>query len=372
MKRYLSLAVALALLLWLLSSIAFTVDETQYAIVTTLGNPSRILLEPGLKWKLPTPIQTILLFDKRLQVFDPRPNESFTQDRKNLVVDSFTCWRISDPKLFLQKVGSIPGAEKSLEMLIASELGTELGKHELSDLVSVEPEEVKLTQIMEAVTQRCHDTALKSYGIDIADVRIKRINLPDENKESVYERMRAEREQKAKEYRAQGEEQAMGIRSKTETEKRDILSKAYEEAQRIKGKGDAEAIRIYHEAYSKDPDFYKFMRTLNSYKKILGEDTTVVLSSETDFLKLLTQFDPSALAGGEDNPVGAVTAVPPIGSGAPLPPASQDAPPAGHRPPSTTAEHPSEERPAPQHDAGAVLRIPPVPATGDTKDTSSE
>jgi len=296
MKRTLSILAVLIVLGFLAWSCLFTVDETQYAIVTTFGKPVRTIMEPGLNWKLPAPAQTVLLFDKRLQIFDPRPTESFTLDRKNLIVDSYACWRIADPEVFLVKVRTIQGAENSLAMLVASEIGAELGKHNLSDLVSVNEDEVKLTQLMDNVTRRCRTAAEQDYGIEVVDVRIKRINLPDENKESVYERMRAEREQKAREYRADGEKEAMFIRGETDTKTRTILSEAYKEAQKLKGEGDAEAIRIYAEAYAKDPEFYKFMRTLASYKKILSEDTTVVMSSQTEILKLLTDFDPSAFS----------------------------------------------------------------------------
>lgn len=298
------LAVLLAAAAW---SAVFTVDETQYAIVTTFGKPTRVIAEAGLKLKLPAPAQTVLLFDKRTQIFDPQPTENFTLDRKNIVVDSFACWRIHDPGKFLVKVGTILGAENSLGMLLASQLSAELGKHELSAMVSVEEDEVKLTDIMDSVTRNCAAVAQEDYGIEIRDVRIKRINLPYENKQSVYERMRTEREQKAKQYRAEGEEQATLIRANTDREKREILSNAYKEAQQTKGEGDAEAIRIYSNAYAQDPGYYKFMRTLSSYKKILNGQTTVVMSADTELLKLLTDFDSSAgaVAGaqlGEEEP----------------------------------------------------------------------
>lgn len=291
MKRKLSAIIIVVLLALVVRSMVFTVDETQYAIVTTFGKPTRTITDPGLNWKLPTPAQTVLRFDKRLQIFDPQPTENFTLDRKNLVIDSFACWRIADPERFLVKVGTIRGAENSLAILVASELGTELGKHELSALVSVNEDEVKLKEIMDAVTTRCRGVAREDYGMDVVDVRLKRVNLPYENKQSVYERMRSEREQKAKQYRAEGDEQATAIRAKTEFDKREILSKAYKQAQRIKGEGDAEAVSIYAKAYAQDPEFYKFLRTLSSYKKILGGQTTVVMSSDSELLKLLTGFD---------------------------------------------------------------------------------
>jgi len=276
--------------------VLFTVDETQYAIVTTFGKPGEAITEPGLYLKWPAPVQTILRFDKRLQIFDPRPTENFTRDRKNLVVDGYACWRIADPGRFVEKVQTIQGAESSLGVLVASELSSELGKHDLSAIVSINEDDVKLDEMMRAVTERCQEAAREDYGIEVIDVRVKRVNLPDENKQSVYRRMRAEREQKAKEYRAEGEEKAMAIRGETDKEQRQILSAAYREAQRLKGEGEAKAIELYARAYSQDPEFYKFMRTLSAYKKILTEDTTLVLSSESEFLKMLGGFDPHSLS----------------------------------------------------------------------------
>ncbi len=299
MKKYLYTIMAIAAIALLAYMVLFTVDETQYAIVTTFGKPGDAITEPGLYWKFPAPAQTVLRFDKRLQIFDPRPTENFTLDRKNLVVDSYACWQILDPKKFLEKVQTIEGAENSLAVLVASELSAELGKHELSAVVSTDEEEVKLGEIMESVTERCADTALDDYGIEVVDVRIKRVNLPDENKQSVYRRMRAEREQKAKEYRAQGEEQAMIIEGDTDRQQREILSAAYKDAQQLKGEGEAEAIQLYAQAYNQDPEFYKFMRTLSAYKKILTENTTVVMSSDSEFLKILSDFDPSAFSAGQ-------------------------------------------------------------------------
>jgi len=286
---YLSAVVAIGIFVICLS--LFTVNETEYAIVTTFGKPVKTIMEPGLFWKLPSPAQTVLRFDNRLQLFDPRPTENFTLDRKNLVVDSYACWQIAEPNRFLKKTQTLTGAENSLAVLVASQLSTELGRHELSAVVSVEEGKVKLDEIMSAVTERCREIALEDYGIDVVDVCIKRVNLPDENKQSVYQRMRAEREQKAKEYRAEGEEKATIIRADTEKQQREILSLAYKEAQEIKGKGDAQAIQIYADAYNQDPEFYKFMRTLSAYEKVLTEDTTLVLSSDSQFFKMLMDFD---------------------------------------------------------------------------------
>jgi len=297
-KMYFFMAIVIACLI--ANSMVYTVDETQYAIVTTFGKPVKTIKEAGINFKLPAPAQTVLIFDKRLQIFDPRPTENFTSDRKNIVVDSFATWRIADPGKFLVKVRTMTGAENSLAVLVASELNTELGKHALSDLLSTNEQDVKLTELMDVVTARCREASLEDYGIEVTDVRIKRLNFPEENKYAVYQRMRAEREKKAKEYRAQGEEQAMIIRGDTDQEVREIRARAYAKAQQIKGEGDAKAIRIYSKAYSQDPEFYKFIRTLKAYRNVISPDTTIVMSSDSAFLKLLTEFDSSDSGSDRD------------------------------------------------------------------------
>lgn len=295
MKRLITLVIVLTVVVALARSVFFIVNETQYAIATTFGKPVRTITSAGLYVKWPNPIQAVQYFDNRLQIFDPKPSEAFTLDRKNLVIDAFLLWEIKEPLQFLSKVGSITGAESSLAALLTSEISAELGKHELSDLLSVETEALKLGEIIETVTGRCAGAAERDYGIRVVRAGVKRINLPPENKESVYERMRAEREQKAREYRAEGQEQATVIRAKTDLEKRQILAEAYQKAQTTKGEGDAGALRIYAEAYEEDPQFYKFMRTLDSYKSILKSDTTVLMSSDSALMKLLLDFDASSI-----------------------------------------------------------------------------
>ncbi|MCK5862051.1 MAG: protease modulator HflC [Candidatus Hydrogenedentes bacterium] len=291
MKRIITLVIVITVIVAVLRSVFFVVDETQCVIATTFGKPVRTITSAGLYVKWPNPIQAVQYFDKRLQIFDPQPAEAFTLDRKNIVIDAFLLWKIEEPLRFLSKVGSITGAESNLAALLTSEINAELGKYELSDLISVETEDIKLGEIIEMVTNRCAGAAAQDYGIRVIRAGMKRINLPPENKDSVYKRMRAEREQKAREYRAEGQEQATVIRAKTDLEKRQILAEAYQQAQTSKGEGDAEALRIYADAYEEDPRFYKFMRTLDSYKKILKSDTTVLMSSDSALMKLLLDFD---------------------------------------------------------------------------------
>jgi membrane protease subunit HflC len=284
-RRYYTVAIVVVALL-VLRTTAFVVDETKTAIVTQLGRPVRVVSDAGLNWKLPQPIQAVRLFDKRLLVFDPKPTEFLTNDKKNVVVDAFVVWRIADPKKFLVTVNDRVGAEVRMADIVASELGAALGQYPLHALISTDTDSMKVDEIMQRVADNCRSTASSSFGIDVTDVRMKRLALPEQNKQSVFDRMRAERERTAKKYRSEGEEEAIKIRADADRQKQEILAGAYKEAEKIRGEGDAEAMRIYGTAYNTDPSFYEFTRTLESYRKFLDDKTTIVLSSDSDLLKL--------------------------------------------------------------------------------------
>ncbi len=289
MKRHLVWLIPSFVALAALISALFTVDETEIAIVSRFGNPIRVIDQPGLKIKLPSPFETVYKFDKRIMVFESRPSEYLTGDKKNIVVESFACWRIADARRFLQTVKNRSGAEIRLGDMINSQLGAMLGTVPLNSLISPDPNAVKTDEINRKLTEICAKKALENYGIEVVSVRLKRLNFPQQNKASVFNRMRSERERIAKKYRAEGKEQAAKIRAETDKQVSAILSAAYRDAERIKGEGDAEAARIYAEAYSKDAEFYKLTRTLESYKKFLDEQTTIVLSSDAELLRLLNR-----------------------------------------------------------------------------------
>jgi len=266
-------------------SAVFVTNETQIAIVTQFGRPARVVEDAGFKWKLPQPIQAVRFFDKRLLIYDPKPTEFLTNDKKNIVADAYVAWRISDATRFLETVGDRAGAEVRMADIVASELGAVLGQYPLSALISSDAENMKVGEIMQRVTDGCSSTAATDFGIDVADVRLKRLAFPEQNKQSVFDRMRAERERQAMKYRSEGEEEAIKIRAEAEKERREILAAAYREAEGIRGEGDADAMRIYGRAHSADPEFYNFLRTLESYQRFLDENTTVILSSDSDLLR---------------------------------------------------------------------------------------
>jgi membrane protease subunit HflC len=286
-RRLISIALLVLIALILVWWTVFTVDETRYAIVTQFGRPVRTIASAGLavKW----PWQSLLTFDKRLMVYNPRPSEFLTRDKKNVVVDNYVCWRIAEPNRFLQTVGDLTGAEMRLHDTIWASAAAALGNTDLSALVSTKPEQVRLSEVMKLVTEQCRTRAIEQYGIEIVDVQMKRLNLPAQNRESVFARMRAERERIAKQYRAEGEAEALKIRAEADRDKTRILSESYREAERIRGDGDAQSTKIYAAAYSRDPKFYKLVRTLEAYRKVIDPNTTAILSSDSEFLRLLTQ-----------------------------------------------------------------------------------
>jgi membrane protease subunit HflC len=285
-RGYYTVAITIIVLL-LLRTTVFVVDETRTAIVTQFGRPVRVIETAGLNWKLPQPIQAIRFFDKRVLVYDPKPTEFLTNDKKNVVADAFVAWRIADPAKFLETVNDRDGAEVRMADIVASEMGAALGRYPLHALISTHPDSMKVAEIMERVTEGCRTTAETRFGIEVADVRLKRLAFPEQNKQSVFDRMRAERERTAKKYRSEGEEEAIKIRAEADKERQEILAEAYMEAEKIRGEGDAEAMRIYGAAYNADPGFYEFTRTLDSYRKFLDGKTTIVLSSDSDLLELL-------------------------------------------------------------------------------------
>ncbi len=280
MRPIVILLVALLLLGIAADAVFFVVDEREQVVVTRLGKPKRTIQLPGLYTKVPF-IEQVHSFDDRLLNSDADPAPIYTMDKKNLIVDNYARWRIVNPLVFLQSVQTIRGAQSRLDDIIYAAVREELGRRSLTEIVSGEREE-----IMVKVTERSRQGA-EQLGIEILDVRIKRADLPEENKKFVFDRMRAERARQAKEYRAEGEEMAVKIRAETDLEVVQIKSEAFQKAQLIRGEGDAEALAIYADAFQQDPNFYEFSRTLEAYEKTLGSGTVIVLPLSTEFFQYL-------------------------------------------------------------------------------------
>jgi membrane protease subunit HflC len=258
----------------------YTIDETEQAIILEFGKPmGETISSPGLHFKLPW--QSVIKFENRILEYDVEPQAIITKDKKKLEVDNYARWRIADPLLFYRSVRTLNGALSRIDPIVYSELRVELGKHELSEIV-----DKRRVKIMETVSDKTEEK-LAEYGIEIIDVRIKRADLSKENERAVFDRMRAERQRKAKQYRSEGEEKALEIRAETDKEKTIILATAYKESQILRGEGDAKAVEIYAKAFQSDPKFYEFIRTLDAYEKVVDKKTTLILSTDSDLFRLL-------------------------------------------------------------------------------------
>ncbi len=258
----------------------FVLDLTQTAIVVQLGKPKRTVTEPGLKFKIPF-VQEVRYFDKRLLDYDVPAREVITQDKKTILIDNFAKWKIVDPLMVYKAFQTQRGALQRLDDIVYSELRVELGRHELAEIVSA-----NRLLIMSEVAKRANTKASK-YGLQVLDVRIKRADLPEQNAKAVFDRMQAERERIAKRYKAEGAEEAQKIRSEAEKDREILLASAYKTAQEIRGKGDAKAFKIYAGAYSQNPQFFEFIRSMEAYRKTFSSDTTMVLSPDSEFLRYL-------------------------------------------------------------------------------------
>lgn len=256
------------------------VDETEQYVIVQLGKPVRNITEPGLNFKIPF-IQSATVFEKRLLEYDSAPNTILTEDKKSLILDNYAQWRISDPLKFMQTMRTQALAQSRLDDIIYSSLRIQLGTHLMREIVSTMRD-----SLMTKLTVNANATA-NEYGMEIVDVRIKRADLPSENEQAVFDRMKAERERMAKQFRSEGKEEAVKIRAETDKNREIILADAYKQAQMVRGDGEAQAIKIYANAYEADPSFYEFVRTMDAYTKIFDDQTKLVLTPESDFLKYL-------------------------------------------------------------------------------------
>jgi membrane protease subunit HflC len=264
--------------LLLLSSATFTIDEKEQAIITQFGKYIRTIKEPGIHFKIPM-IQTLHLFEKRVLTTEAVAVEYITLDKKRVVVDHVSRWKIEDPLEFYQSVRTEAGALARLEDILVARLRQEIAKHDFIGFIREERE-----KIVETVAKEAHELA-KRFGIRIIDVRIKRADLPKEVQASVYARMQAERHRIAMRYRSEGEQRSREIKAETDKEKEIILAKAYQQQMKLFGEGDGRATDIYASSYEQDKEFYSFLRRLQTYEQLFEGKTTILLESDSDLLK---------------------------------------------------------------------------------------
>jgi membrane protease subunit HflC len=342
-RRFAIAAIALVLLALIATSVVF-VDETEAVIVERFGNFVQVYdrgADRGAHFKLPWPVDLVRRFDRRVQLFDPPGREMFTSDKKNVTVDVYVCWRIAEPAgestplaerplvRFYRGLGSVDLADARLDSRIRSILTTTIGQVELSRLLGVKNSEqgpaAKEAGPLETLSESVRNETMRRpseadslrdrLGIEIVDLRITRLNLPTGNQQAVFERMKSERKKIADRYRSAGMAENQMIRSQADRQYNEILAKTKADAERIRGTAEAEAVRILNAAHAQDPEFYTVITTLDAYRKILNEKTTLVLSASSSLLKMLTEGvpplkSPANLPPGRPNAASTTPAAP--------------------------------------------------------------
>ena len=279
--------VSIIVLIILLSLSTFTVDQREFALVFRLGEIVSVKKEPGLYFKTPI-VENVKFFDKRILTYESeQPDRFITSEKKNVLVDSYIKWRIMDPsKYYVSVNGDERQAERRITQTVNDGLRAEFGKRTIQEVVSGQRSEIM------GILQERADSESRLIGVEILDVRLRRVDLPEEVSQSVYQRMNAERKSVANELRSQGFADSEKIRAVAEKERDIIITEAYKDAQKIKGEGDASASRIYADAFSKNQDFYDFFRSLEAYRKSFkGKDDILVLDPNSDFFKFLKSPD---------------------------------------------------------------------------------
>jgi membrane protease subunit HflC len=276
----------LAVLLFGAYSAAFMVNQTQQALVLQFGEPKRTIQDPGLKFKLPF-IQEAVYYERRVLSLIPQDAEEvILADQKRLQVDAYARYRIEDPLLFFQTVRNEIGARARLESIIDSSVRRVLGRETLASILTGERESIN-GSIRDEVNQ-----SVASLGIQIIDVRLRRADYPEATSQNIFNRMKSEREREAKEFRATGEEEAQKIRADAEKTRTVIVADAKRQAQEVRGEGDSNAIRIYAESFGRDPEFFSFYRSMEAYRKSIGESgTSMVLSPNSSFFRYFKDKD---------------------------------------------------------------------------------
>ena len=265
-----------------------TVDATEYGLVTRFGRVVRVISEPGLYLK--APLDHVVRLDKRVLFSRLARSEYLTTDKRNIVVEALLSWRIADPQSFLATFGTRGAAEEELSDVILGDIGSVIGRHPASGLISTEPAESQYQAIWSEISRRVAAFARPAYGIEVVRVDLRHLSLPEQNREHVFDRMKAERARIAKENRSKGSLEAKKIIAEADHEKTLIDALAAGQAERIRAEGDAQASKTYATAFGRDPRFYQFLRTLQAYDKILDARTTLFLAPEADVLRML-RFD---------------------------------------------------------------------------------
>ncbi|HEY8877670.1 MAG TPA: protease modulator HflC [Roseateles sp.] len=295
MNRIAAILAGVIVALMLLSSMLFIVDQRQIAAVYALGEIKEVITEPGLKFKLPPPLQNVVLLDRRVQTLDsPESRPIFTAEKKSLVIDWLIKWRITEPRQFIRNSGTdIRNVENRLAPIVQAAFNEEVTKRTVLAVLATEREKV-----MNDVRKRLADEA-KQFGIEVVDVRIKRVDFASSITDSVYRRMESERKRVANEARSTGAAEGEKIKADADRQREIIVAEAYRDAQKIKGEGDAKASALYADAFGRDPQFAQFYRSLEAYRASFNKKADVmVVDPSSDFFKAMRGSGGSGAAPG--------------------------------------------------------------------------
>lgn len=293
MNRLVSYTIAGLILLSVLLSTLFVVDQRQYAIVFALGEVKKVISEPGLHFKLPPPFQNVVVLDKRILTLDtPEADRFITAEKKNILVDAYVKWRILDPRLyFVSFTGDERRAQDRMSQIIKAALNEEITKRTVREVISGER-----GKVMNAIQKKVTDEA-KQIGVEIIDVRLKRVDYVEQINNSVYDRMKAERTRVANELRSTGAAESEKIRADADRQRTVILAEAYREAENIRGDGDAKATQIYAQAFGQNPEFFKFYRSLEAYRaSFKSRNDMMVIDPNSEFFKYFKSTGTGAAA----------------------------------------------------------------------------
>lgn len=266
----------------------YIVKENEYKVVRQFGEVVKYENQPGLYVKIPF-IQSVTTLPKNLQTYNMTEEEINTLDKKRIIIDNYAVWRVTDPKKLISNAGNLLNAESRMEEYIYSVLRTELGQLNYDDIIN--DENSSRGSINDRVTEKVNEQLQNNnFGIEVVDVRIRRTDLPADNEQSVYTRMISERQSIAQKYLSEGDAEKNRIEANTDRQVKEIIATAKKEAEKIRAEGESEAAKIYNKAFSKDPEFYSLYRTLESYKKTIGEETVIILPSDSPYAKILSGY----------------------------------------------------------------------------------
>lgn len=290
-KKYIKLTITLTAIFAVAIIIVanlFVVKENEYRVVTQFGEIKRIVQEPGINMKIPF-IQGVMTLPKNQMTYNVSEAEINTKDKKRIIIDNYAVWKITDPAKMISNAGNIVNAETRMEEFIYSVVRTELGQLDYVDVVN--DENSSRGSLNDRVTVRVNEFLEDGgFGIEVVDVRMKRIDLPEENAQSIYTRMISERESTAQTYLSEGDADKSRIEAETDREVTELLATAKKEAAIIHAEGESEAAKIYNDTFSKDPEFYDLYRTLQTYSKTIGEDTMIIIPADSPYAKVLTGY----------------------------------------------------------------------------------